>query len=272
MFKLFKSYYQRAALNSKLSLALRVGVCMIFLSSSHVWTAELKKVTHYTLHYPPYWQVSDSGLSGLHYDMSKILYAKAGLEVNFVVMPYARIEAKKSDPSTQIISFGSASPGSDILLFPMPATVISLSGYSTREKPPASISGYNLSVVALKRGFPLGPYAEILTNKNIATVELSTVDAAIQLLLFNRVDYVITLQDPFEAALEKYKPLKSPMFETNLVRIYGHPIAINKANKDAVEIQTRLSQAYKELVEEGVIIHKSEQTLLTKDHNFFIKE
>lgn len=272
MFAQAKFHSVKTVIQSLHTFWVNVGVVIICLAHNCAWAEELKAVTHYTLHYPPYWNVSESGLSGYHYNMSKTLYDKADLDVNFVVMPYARIEAKKADPDTQIISFGSASPGSDILLFPMPATVISLSAYSIREKPPATISGYNLSVVALKRGFPLGPYAEILTNKNIATVELGTVDAAIQLLLYNRVDYVITLQDPFEAALEKHKPLKTPVLETNLIRIYGHPIAINKSNKHAIEIQKRLSRAYKELVAEGVIIHKSEQTLLTKDYNVLIKE
>ena len=129
-----------------------------------------------------------------------------------------------------------------------------------------------MSAVALKRGFPLGPFSEILTNKNIDAVELGTVNAAIQLLIYNRVDYVITLQDPFEAALEKFKPLKQPILETKLVRIYGHPIAINKANPLATELHKRLTNAYIQLEAQGVVLHKREQTLLTRDYDQLIKE
>lgn len=95
MIKLFNIQSSNKPLMLVLSIILRLGLCALFLTRSTVWATELKEVTHYTLHYPPYWQVNDGELRGYHYDMSKALYNKAGLKANFVIMPYGRIEAKK---------------------------------------------------------------------------------------------------------------------------------------------------------------------------------
>ena len=233
---------------------------------------ELTTVTHNVLHYPPYWEVSDGKIGGYHYKLAKAIYQEAGLEPNFVVMPYARIEAVKTNPATQVMSYGSAKADSKALLFPLPATFISLYSYSLKPNPPKTLSGYVEQRIALKRGFPLGEFTPFVTDKRFYTVELGTVDAAIQLLLFDRVDYVVTLSDPFEHAVRRYFLPEGTIHKTNLIKIYGHPMAINKANEKASELFTRINEAYLKLVAEGKIIHASHQTLLSEDFDTFINE
>lgn len=252
-------------------------VCMWFCAACLVTANSAKgeepiEVTHNVLHYPPYWVVDGNNISGYHYDLAKRIYQEAGLKPNFVVMPYARIEAIKNNPTTQIISYGSAKAESEQLLFPLPATFIALYAYSIKSAPPVNIEDYTEQRIALKRGFPLGQFTPFITDSKYFTVELATVDAAIQLMLFDRVDFVVTLSDSFDAAVEKYLVPDEAIYRTNLVKIYGHPIAINKAHKNAPLLFEKINEAYLKLVSQGKIIHASNQTLLTADFDKFINE
>lgn len=245
-------------------------LCLLFTSGA--FTKEKLKVTHNVLHYPPYWVISGDKISGYHYNLAKALYEEAELVPNFVIMPYARIEAIKTDPKTQVISFGSAVEESNELLFPIPATLIALYSYSLSSAPPATIDGYYERRVAVKRGFPLGQFAPFLDDNRFHTVQLGTVDAAIQLMLVDRVDYVVTLSDPFDDAIKKYSLPVGALHKTNLVRIFGHPIAINKANIHASVLYKRLNEAYINLLSEGKIVFANNQTLLAADYDEFINE
>lgn len=230
------------------------------------------EITHNVLHYPPYWVVDGSNVSGLHYNLAKSIYQEAGLKPNFVVMPYARIEAIKSHPSTQVISYGSASADSNELLFPLPSTLIALYSYSLKSSPPVSLEEYVNRRIAVKRGFPLGEFSHLITDKRFFTVQLGTVSTAIQLMLFDRVDFVVTLSDPFDDAVKKYSLPENRIYKTNLVKIYGHPIAINKAHKQSRMLYEKIHFAYLKLLGEGKITYGNNQTLLTEDYNVFIKE
>lgn len=239
---------------------------------STVSVAANKAIQHYVLHYPPYWNVSAQGISGYHYELSKKLYQQAGLTPNFIVMPYARIAAIKNEPSTQVFSYGSTIEQPEDILLPVPATHINLYAYSFSQKPPKQLAKYQEQRLAIKRGFPLGHFANILSDPRFHTAELGTVSAGIQLLLYDRVDYLITLQDPFDSAIKQFEPLAKPLLKTNLSLLYGHAIAINKAHPEAKWLHQKLSQAYLQLVEQGEIIYRDHQTLLSQDYNRFIKE
>lgn len=245
-------------------------LCLIF--THDVLAKEKIKVTHNVLHYPPYWVVKGSEVTGYHYNLAQALYREAGLQPNYVIMPYARIEAIKTEPETQIISYGSATEKSKELLFPLPATIIALYSYSLSVTPPALLEGYYEQRIAVKRGFPLGQFVSFIDDKRFHTVQLGTVDAAIQLMLFDRVDYVVTLSDPFEDAIKKYALAEGIIRKTNLIRIYGHPIAINKNNERASELYKRLNEAYVKLLSEGKIVYANNQTLLAEDYDVFINE
>lgn len=244
--------------------------CFVFIHD--VFANEKIKVTHNVLHYPPYWVVKGNQVTGYHYNLAQALYREAGLEPNYVIMPYARIEAIKTEPETQIISYGSAVEDSKELLFPLPATLIALYSYSLTATPPEQLEDYFEQRIAVKRGFPLGQFGSFIEDKRFHTVQLGTVDAAIQLMLFDRVDYVVTLSDPFEDAIKKYALAEGLVHKTNLIRIYGHPIAINKNNEQASELFKRLNEAYFRLLSDGKIVYANNQTLLAEDYNLFINE
>ncbi len=248
------------------------GLACILCSANTSFADELKTVNHYVLHYPPYWQVTNNNISGFHYAMTKRIYQEANLQPNYIVMPYARIAAIKNDPNTQVISYGSLTPDENSMLFPVPPTVIALNAYALKPNPPKRLVDYKGARIAVKRGFPLGEYAEILDTKQFYTVELGTIKAAIQLLLYDRVDYVITLADPFDSTLRLFQLPENRIYKTSLSRLYGHPIAINANNNKANELYQRINQSYKKLEQQGEIIFQDNQTLLKADYQKFLKE
>lgn len=245
-------------------------LCLAFIHDA--FAKDKIEVTHNVLHYPPYWVVKGNEVSGYHHNLAQELYREAGLEPNYVIMPYARIEAIKTEPETQIISYGSAVEESKELLFPLPATLIALYSYSLSATPPTQLEDYYEQRIAVKRGFPLGQFVSFIEDNRFHTVQLGNVDAAIQLMLFDRVDYVVTLSDPFEDAIKKYALAEEVVHKTNLIRIYGHPIAINKNNEQAGELFNRLNEAYFRLLSEGKIVYANNQTLLAEDYDLFINE
>lgn len=232
----------------------------------------VQQVDHYVLHYPPYWQIDNNGISGWHYDLTKAIYAEAGITPNYVYMPYARIAALKHAEKTQVISYGSQTAEPEGLLLPLPPTQITLHSFSTQRQPPTQLADYRSSRIAVKRGFPLGEYEQILKDKAFYTVELGRVSAAIQLMLINRVDYVITLKEPFASALQPMLPLASTLYETPLSHLYGHPIAINQSFSGSAALTQQIQAAYQNLVQRGEIIHQHHQTLLRKDFQALFKE
>ena len=239
---------------------------------SFTYADELKQIVHYVLHYPPYWITTDKGVSGLHYEMSKRIYQEANIEPIYVVMPYARMVAQKHDKHTQVISYGSLTLDPDEMLYPVPPTLINLYSYSLNNKPPKSPRAYEEQRVVVKRGFPLGEYESILNNKRVHTVEVGKIHSAIQLMLYDRVDYLITLADPFDVIVKNFDLAEDTFQKTNLIRMYGHPIAINPYHEDAAELQQRLTDAYNKLAHEGIVVHKNNQTLLKQDMDKFVYE
>lgn len=75
-----------------LSLLLFVSLFLLTLTAK-TYTNENQshRFVHYTLEYPPYWQIDNNQLAGLQYWMSKVIYEAANLDVDFMVFPYARL-------------------------------------------------------------------------------------------------------------------------------------------------------------------------------------
>jgi hypothetical protein len=62
------------------------------------------------------------------------------------------------------------------------------------------------------------------------------VEQAIRLLLIERVDYIITLDDPFQKDLKKIDLAGKKIWSLTLEKLDGWPIAVIKSHPKATEV------------------------------------
>lgn len=228
--------------------------------------ANTNTLKHFTLYFPPYWEMQGDEHIGFHARLSKALYERAELNVTLAQVPYARVSQLKLPEEVAFVAYGANPATDEQFLFPIPQTTITLKGYSLRHhNMPSTINGFKGARVAIKRGFPLGSFAPLLEDNDIIVIELNTVHQAIRLLTRGRVDYVITLEDPFKRESSKQEFVDHRFFESTLESIYGWPIAIVKSHPDANILFEKISTAYQELLAEGVISYEDNRLLLSSD-------
>jgi len=222
-------------------------------------------LTHYTLYYPPYWDKSADEITGLHAGLSRRLYAQARLDVKMETVPYARIHQFFLPEDVAIVAYG-ANPQTDHrLLFPIPQTTIELKIYGIHSEPVTTLPELEGQDVAIKRGYPLGGFEVLREEKKYHTVSTNTVEQAIRLLLLNRVNYIITLDDTFQKDIKKINLRGKKIWSRTLEKLDGWPIAIVKTHPRAQELHKRIKQAYEELKAEGVVSYKNNRLLLSED-------
>lgn len=225
----------------------------------------VRGLTHYTLYYPPYWDSAESPITGLHARLARKLYAQAGLEIDMEIVPYARIHQRLFPEDVAISAYG-ANPQTDHFFhFPIPQTTIELKIYGLASEPVTTLEQLVGKDVAIKRGFPLGGFEILREEKKYNTVSTNTVEQAIRLLLIGRVDYIITLDDPFQKDIKKIDLKGKKIWDRTLERLDGWPIAVIKTHPRANELHSKIKQAYEELREAGVITYKNQRLLLTED-------
>lgn len=226
---------------------------------------EEQKLIHYTLYYPPYWDNTESPITGLHAKLSNRLYAQAGLDVDMESVPYARIHQRLFPDNVAIAAYGSNPLTDDQFLFPIPQTTIELKIYGMHAEPVDRLDQLVGKDIVIKRGFPLGGYEVIRVEKTYNTASTNTVEQAIRMLLLKRVDYVITLNDPFQKDVKKIDLGGKKIWSRTLEKLDGWPIAIVKSHPRAKELNERIKRAYNELREAGIITYKDQRLLLTED-------
>lgn len=222
-------------------------------------------LTHYTLYYPPYWDSAESPITGLHARLSQRLYAQAGLDIRMESVPYARIHQRLFPENVAITAYGANPLTDDQFLFPIPQTTIELKIYGLHSEPVNSLDQLIGKDIAIKRGFPLGGYEIIRVEKKYNTASTNTVEQAIRMLLLERVDYIITLDDPFQKDIKKIDLKGKKIWSRTLEKLDGWPIAVIKSHPRAKELHEKIKQAYEELREAGVITYKDHRLLLTED-------
>ena len=222
-------------------------------------------LTHYTLYYPPYWDNTESPMTGLHARLSRRLYAQAGLDIKMESVPYARVHQRLFPGDVAITAYG-ASPLTDhFFLFPIPQTTIELKIYGLHSVPVNSLDQLVGKDIAIKRGYPLGGFEVIRQEKIYNTVSTNTVEQAIRLLLIERVDYIITLDDPYQKDVKNIDLKGKKIWSRSLEKLDGWPIAVIKSHPRANELHEKIKRAYDELLEVGVITYKNQRLLLTED-------
>jgi len=222
-------------------------------------------LTHYTLYYPPYWDLNGSDITGLHANLSRKLYREAGLDVDLASVPYARIHQFLFPDDVAIVAYG-ANPLTDHrLLFPIPQTTIELKIYGLNSKPVTTLEQLVGKDVAIKRGFPLGGFEVIREKKKYHTVSTNSVEQAIRLLLLGRVDYLITLDDPYQKDIKKVDLGGRKIWSRSLEKLDGWPIAIVKNHPRSQELYDKIKHAYENLQKAGVVSYENNRLLLSED-------
>jgi hypothetical protein len=224
-----------------------------------------QNLTHYTLYYPPYWDNAESPMTGLHARLSHRLYAQAGLDIKMESVPYARVHQRLFPDDVAITAYG-ASPLTDHLyLFPIPQTTIELRIYGLHSEPVSSLDQLVGKDIAIKRGYPLGGFEVIRQEKKYNAVSTNTVEQAIRLLLIERVDYIVTLDDPFQKDIQNIELHGQEIWSRTLEKLDGWPIAVIKTHPRADELHKKIKRAYEELREAGIITYENQRLLLTED-------
>jgi ABC-type amino acid transport substrate-binding protein len=224
-----------------------------------------RDLTHYTLYYPPYWDSAETPITGLHARLSNRLYSQAGLNLKMESVPYARIHQRLFPENVAIAAYGANPLTDDQFLFPIPQTTIQLKIYGLRSEPVTSLDKLVGKDVAIKRGFPLGGFEVIREEKKYNTASTNTVEQAIRMLLLERVDYIITLDDPFQKDIKKINLKGKKIWSRTLEKLDGWPIAVIKSHPRANELHEKIKRAYEELLEAGVVTYKNQRLLLTED-------
>jgi ABC-type amino acid transport substrate-binding protein len=222
-------------------------------------------LTHFTLYYPPYWDGTDHKITGLHAKLSRRLYAHAGLEVNMERVPYARIHQPLLPKDVAIVAYGADSLTDHRYLFPIPQTTIELKIYGLYSKPVNSLDQLVGKKIAIKRGYPLGGYEAIRVEKKYNVAFANNVEQLIRMLLLERVDYIITLDDPFQKDIKNMNLNGQKIWSHTLEKLDGWPIAVIKSHPRAEDLYEKIKRAYKELREAGIITYKNHRLLLTED-------
>ena len=220
---------------------------------------------HYTLYYPPYWDSTENPITGLHARLSNSLYAQAALDIKMESVPYARIHQRLFPENVAIAAYGANPLTDDQFLFPIPQTTIQLKIYGFHSEPVTSLEKLIGKDIAIKRGFPLGGYEVIREEKKYNTASTNTVEQAIRMLLLDRVDYIITLDDPFQKDIKKIDLKGKKIWSRTLEKLDGWPIAIVKSHPRAQELHQKIKRAYEELLSSGTISYKNQRLLLTED-------
>lgn len=223
-------------------------------------------LVHYTLHYPPYWHKSDKEFEGYHAKLSRLIYQEANLNVKMKEVPYARISNFNFSKDVAIIAYGSNPATDSKLRFPIPMTTIKLNIYSLNPSPPTEISKLKNKTVAIKRGYPLGSFTSILEDKSINVLQLKTVKQGIKMLLAKRVDYIITLDDPYREEVHKLNKFYTKVYSAELSSLKGWPIAVVRKHPNSLEIYSKIKKAYNKLIQDNIIEYKNERLLLKEDH------
>lgn len=222
-------------------------------------------LAHYTLYFPPYWGKTDGQISGLHARLSQRLYQQAGLNVTMESVPYARIHRLILPENVAVVAYGANADTNDRFLFPLPQTSIELRIYGLNGPPVDTLKPLEGKRIAIKRGFPLGGYTKELKQEKYHTVATNSVEQAIRLLFLGRVDYIITLDDPFQKDIRKLNPGTHKIWSRTLEKLQGWPIVVVKSHPRANELYAKIKQAYDDLLESGEVIYQNERLLLKED-------
>ena len=230
------------------------------LSSVHASPLDDETIIFSVVPFPPFYVKDENGeMSGIHGNLGHAVYKKANLKMKFVTYPYARVRVTKKEGKLGMMQHtdtGNAEENNSFL-FPIPEIVVSLASITLNPdiQLSSSAEAYQGRSVGTVIGWPLGPFTEMFSddNPNIKMVKVSKPDGAIKMLYKDRIDILLMFEGPFHLITHS---LNIPTNKAKIHRLYstaGYSFAIPKDYKYAEELNKRLTDAYQQMVKEGLV-------------------
>lgn len=204
--------------------------------------------------FPPFWENTGSGHGGVHYDMAKVLFEEAGLDVEMREIPYARMVAQLEQGEATFINFGETEGivTEDVVHICVPPTPITLMVYANGK----DVSGFNSlesfkgQKVAIVEGLPLGPFEPMKEDADVNLSSPASVEAGLRMLNAGRTDYFVLFKNlvDYQASIDV-----SGLEAQELFSIKGYPIVTPKANAGGEAHCQTIRETYDRLVGSGVI-------------------
>lgn len=217
-----------------------------------------------TIGFPPYGIKSESGTSGIYYEMANKLIEEAGYQPENSIVPYSRIIRElKSGKADMTIMFKYEELKEHVIyVAPLPAlptVVIGLKG--TVFESVESLKGKELAYL---RGAKFN--AEIDNDSEIR--KYSTVDFAqgVKMLKRGRVDGIIGPIDPILSAAKQLNEDRSLFGEPLIVNENTPWVQISKKSKAKLSID-KLNEAFKKLQSQNVLEALREKYLSMQMNN-----
>ena len=246
----------------------RLGLTLLMLflfSCGRLSVAQANELRHYTPYFPPYFEGTTDKVTGAYARLTKAIYKRAKLNIKIEIVPYARIYNFSLPEDVAVISYGENADTNHKLLYPIPRTSILLKIYSLKPNPPSELNALVDKRIAIKRGFPLGRFEDIRNGGRYRVIKANTVAQAIQLLLKKRVEYLVTMDDPYQKDSKTIEFGDKRVWSANIESMNGWNIAVVKDHPKAAELYQRIKLAYEALVAEGVIVYDNHRMFLSTD-------
>lgn len=239
-------------------------------SSCSLWAQTPTKLQQYYLTFPPYWQEPNSPFTGLHHRLAEAVYRHAGLDVEFVHVPYQQMRFQVEQGKVAFINYGEIKNVNtqDILHVCVPPTKITLRVYYLKDNLPqiSRPDAFSGKKVIILHGLPLGEYESLKNNPQITFMRPRTIEAALKGLLIGRGDYLIVFDNlMINADLTNVNNQLNTLKSYPLYTMLGYPITTPKSYSNGEKLCHKVRQSYNQLVAEG-IINKTQKVLTTDLH------
>jgi polar amino acid transport system substrate-binding protein len=208
------------------------------------------------IEFPPFTYTDEAGKpAGILIDLAKKTYPAAGYEFTAVSLPVRRLASYIASGDLDIWMGlktipefeGKAYVGKSVI------AELVLRAYTRGKKPPIytqnDLAGKSIIVM---RGYSYGgwiTYIEDSANK-INHIKANKHDAAFNMLLAGRADYLLDYREPSDAALKK---IKIPDLTFNQISALPCYFVFSKKLPDGQEIVDRLDKAYEKLKRQGAV-------------------
>lgn len=241
-----------------------IKIIFIVLSLVSFNAGAQEKVKHGFLSFEPWWIVAkDKTISGIHYDAAKLIYERAGIDVEFSLYPYARLLHVLKNGGTAFITYGDnpAVNRNEVVETCVPGVLVTLSSFSIDKEIPNTMEEYEGRSVIAIRGWPLGPYQPMLENKKIKVNQVGTLTSALNMLKLGRAEFLITTDLPLEIEANKIGFDFQTLTRKEVFRTNGFFASMPLSYKGDRTLCSRVRGAAEELISEGKLDRKTMQVI-----------
>jgi len=210
------------------------------------------------LDFPPYFILENNTnvKGGIHIDMLKMMFEKAGIEYTLQGYPPKRLYTNAGNGTTQVFMGTRGVPEYEgkTIVSPKPLAEISLEIYTLGDEAslPTSVDNLKGKYLIIIFGYGYGGLLKFLEDpqNNIKTESPKSHEAAFKMLQIGRAPFVLDYSDPATEAISK---LNIQGIKKTTLKTIGLYLHISNKVKDGQEIMNRLMKAYDELKAEGKI-------------------